>query len=95
MTTTTTTAVEASGRARRRPREKKKYRSFVTPWPFNNHYEEVLEARYEKLASRAALEYGLPDNTGRRVRKRWQRRQEEGRSVEEGPISGDGRGKDG
>jgi hypothetical protein len=62
MTTTITTAVEASGRARRRPREKKKCRSFVTPWPFDNHYEEVLEARYEELASRAASEYGTRDN---------------------------------
>ena len=33
--------------------------------------------------------------TGRRVRKRWQQRREEGRSVEEGALPGDGRGKDG
>ena len=62
MTTTTTMAVEASCRARRRPRAKKKCRSFVTPWPFDNHYEDVLEARYEELASRVASEYGTPDN---------------------------------
>jgi hypothetical protein len=62
MTTTTTTAVEASDRARRRPRAKKKCQSFVTPWPFDNHYEEVLEARYEELATRTASEYGTPDN---------------------------------
>ena len=61
MTTTTTTAVEASCRARR-PRAKKKCRSFVMPWPFNNHYYNVLEARYEELASRAASEYGTPNN---------------------------------
>ncbi len=62
MTMTTTTAVEASDRARRRPRAKKKCQSFVTPWPFDNHYEEVLEARYEELATRTASEYGTPDN---------------------------------
>ena len=44
-TTTTTTAVEASARARRRPRAKKKCRSFITPWLFDNHYYDVLEAR--------------------------------------------------
>ena len=60
-TTTTTTVVEVSGRARR-PRAKKKCRSFIMPWPFDNHYEEVLEARYEELARRAASEYGTPDN---------------------------------
>jgi hypothetical protein len=34
----------------------------LTPWPFDNHYEEVLEARYEELVSCAASEYGTPDN---------------------------------
>ena len=41
---------------------KRKCQSFITPWPFDNHYEEVLEARYEELVSHAALEYGAPDN---------------------------------
>ncbi len=71
-TTTTTAVVEASGRARRRPRAKKKCQSFVTPWPFDNHYEEVLEARYEELASRAASEYGTPINQGGPIARGWE-----------------------
>jgi hypothetical protein len=32
------------------------------PWPFDNQYYDVLEVRYEELASCAASEYSTPDN---------------------------------
>ena len=58
--TTATPTADARTKSRR-PRAKKKCKSFVTPWPFDN-YHEVQEAMYEELASRAASEYGESDN---------------------------------